>query len=73
MVHKASGIEMRIEAALGWARAERDRCEAEAEKPGLTAPETLAQGIRGAAFSASIEILEEVLEPGKHSRGGPST
>lgn len=73
MASRGDGIETRILAALDWARAERNHCEDQAENPDLSAPAQLAQSVRSAGLSATIEILEEVIEPGRHSSRGPST
>lgn len=65
MAHRADGIETRIRAALEWAEAEEERLLAADE--GASPTDRVAASADAGAFRAARLILEEVLEPGRHS------
>ncbi|MEU4947719.1 hypothetical protein [Streptomyces lavendulae] len=57
----------RIRAARDWAAAEEDRHFAAAEEAG---EDRFAASIVARSFNSIRAVLDEIVEPGKHSRQG---
>lgn len=67
MAHQADNINIRIRDAVAWARAEHERLAQESLELPEGSDVRASTLMHAVAFSVATKVLEEVVEPGRHS------